>query len=79
MAAINKSRLCGYLDPKVKKQLDEYAEENYMSISACLNMILKNFFEGREIISKMGQFNDLVSVFDIAFKQEADREKMLVK
>lgn len=68
MEKVAKARMNVYISPDVKEKTEKFAYENFMSVSACVNMILKSYFDGRDIISKSEQMNSalasLVSVYN---------------
>lgn len=65
MANVKKTytRINAYVNPEIKQRLDEYASDNYVSSSAALNMILKQFFDGQEAMHSMGNLAELLRVF----------------
>ena len=67
MPKAEKVRMNLYISPDVKNKVEVYADENFMTTSACVNMILRNYFEGRDILTHSEQmekaFASLVSVY----------------
>lgn len=57
------TRINAYVNPDVKKRLDDYAKENYVSSSAALNMILKQWFDSQEAVKSLGNLTALMQVF----------------
>ena len=72
MDKVKNGRMNVYISPDVKKKVEEYAKENFMSISACVNMILKSYFDGRDILSKSEQMNSALALLVSAYKDNVE-------
>lgn len=66
---IERERMNIYVAPSVKKRLEEYAEDNFMSLSACSNMIFKNYLDGVDLLDKSGEMNSIISSLVSTYNQ----------
>lgn len=72
MSKAPKARMNLYVSPDVKEKTEKYAEENFMSISACVNMILKSYFDGRELLSESEQMNSALASLVTAYRGKVE-------
>ena len=72
MSKAPKARMNLYVSPDVKEKTEKYAEENFMSISACVNMILKSYFDGRDLLSESEQMNSALASLVSAYRGKVE-------
>ena len=72
MSKAPKARMNLYVSPDVKAKTEKYAEDNFMSLSACVNMILKSYFDGRDILSKSEQMNSALASLVSAYRGKVE-------
>jgi len=72
MSKAPKARMNLYVSPIVKEKTEKYAEENFMSISACVNMILKSYFDGRDLLSESEQMNSALASLVSAYRGKVE-------
>lgn len=69
------TRYTAYIRSELYEKIKVYCEENYMSQTGFMNMIIKQFFDGQEALKNMGSVTELLkTVSELASKEEAKKE-----
>lgn len=69
------TRFNAYIKTELVEKMKIYCDENYMSQTGFINMVLKQYFEGQEALKNMGSVTELLkTVSELASKEEAKKE-----
>lgn len=66
------TRFNAYIKTELVEKMKQYCEENYMSLTGFINMVLKQYFDGQEALKNMGDVTELLkTVSKLTNKEEA--------